>query len=101
MIRRKSHGMRDYIIRASEKPTADLICKLDFHHFAVGEDFISPADESMKSVLGQEFDVTVDWNMRKGLSAQLGVYVFLPTEDWQGSESDMGTFFYLILQANI
>lgn len=97
----KSHGMRDFIIRSSFQPMENLTCKLDFHHFAVGESFVSRADASDANVLGQELDVSVDWEMRKGLSAQLGADIFQPSEDWKGRGANIGTFAYLMLLAKI
>jgi hypothetical protein len=93
----KSHGMREIILRMRGNATKDITCKLDVHHFMVGEDFESRKDASMANVLGQEFDASVNWKMREGLSTQIGYSFFLPSEDWLGSEADMAAFAYCMI----
>ncbi len=97
----KSLGIRDLILRGGFSPAKGLKCQMDAHYFAVEKAFSSSVDGSDADVLGQELDITIKYAIRKGLQCQLGLNLFLPTEDWQGSETDTATLCYLILTAKI
>jgi hypothetical protein len=97
----KDYGLRDIIFRAGFNPLKSLKCKVDIHHFATQFDFPSEVDSSEAKELGWETDITLDYDLHKGLKARLGYDFFLPTEDWQGAGADRATFVYLELTGTL
>lgn len=97
----KSFGLQDFILRAGFNPLKGLSCKIDLHHFAVQKPFPSEVDGASAYTLGQELDATVKYAIRKGLKAELGIDLFWPTKDWQGSGRDLSTFVFMVLTAKL
>lgn len=94
----KSYGLRDLIFRAGISPLKKLSVNLDLHHFSVQKAFSSEVDGSPAHSLGMELDTTTKYTIRKNVQTQVGIDFFWPTEDWQGPDSDMSTFIYVVMQ---
>lgn len=97
----KALGIRDLIVRTGIAPFKNLLCKLDLHRFSVQEAFISLDDGSDAHLLGYEIDTNFKYQIHAGLRAELGIDFFIPSKDWQGPESDVSTFQYLVLSATL
>lgn len=97
----KSLGLHDIFLKGGMNLTNKLAGRLYLHNFTVQESFISQKDNSDANSLGQELDTQLIYNIRKGLTAELGVDFFVPSEDWKGSSPDHATFIYLVLTARI
>jgi len=97
----KANGLRDYMLRAGLEPLRNLSVAVDFHHFMVQEAFPSKLDGSGTNTLGQELDILAAWQARKGLTPQLGLDFFCPTEEWKGEDAKPAFFVYLVLTAQI
>ncbi|OGL42239.1 MAG: hypothetical protein A2161_06730 [Candidatus Schekmanbacteria bacterium RBG_13_48_7] len=96
----KSKGLQDFIFRAGFSPHKKLVFQLDLHHFQTEKSFESAENGGSSHILGKELDTTLDYKIRKGLTAQFGYDIFWPTEDWQGSDSDASTFCYMSITAS-
>ena len=97
----KSLGIRDLILRYGITPLTNLACTLDLHYFSVAKSFPSAVDSSTAKVLGWELDTTFNYIIHDGLQCLLGIDFFSSTNEWNGSDSDVATFFYLALSASL
>ena len=75
--------------------------KFDYHYFQTEKSFISSVDQTKANKLGQELDITIDYDLQKGLKLQFEFDLFWPSDDWKGANSDLSTFSYITLTATI
>lgn len=104
----KNYGLQDFILRLGFSPLQNLKCKLDLHYFKTefgyhfnDNGYSSIITGNKAKELGWETDITTDWDIKKGLKMRLGYDFFIPSEDWQGEDSDIGTFIYCELTGTI
>lgn len=92
-------GLTDFYFSLSGE-TGYFFAKLDVHFFNTMQDYFIGANETSKAI-GQEIDFTAKRQIYDGLNGQVGLSFFLPSDDWQGEDSDIATWFYFMFTADI
>jgi len=92
-------GLTDLYFNISGN-TGYFQAKVDVHFFNSMKDYFIGANETSKAI-GQEIDFTAKRTIYDGLNGQLGMSFFLPSDDWQGDDSDVATWFYFMITADI
>ncbi|MBU1936182.1 alginate export family protein [bacterium] len=92
-------GLMDGFARFAFNPVTDLTTALDFHHFQNLEEYTA-ADGGTSTALGQEVDLTVKLNYRKGLGIRAGSSIFFASKDWK-PDSDPAIWFYGMITADL
>ncbi len=99
-----SYGLQDLIFQTGANLTDSVSLKADVHYFRTQKAFSLSSVNVQESkpggnFLGVEVDLTFDWLISSNLKAQLGVDLFFPSKDWQGSQADPATFVYSSITA--
>ncbi|MFC1556126.1 hypothetical protein ACFL67_03495 [candidate division KSB1 bacterium] len=91
----KMNGLQDFILRFGFSPVESARTMIDLHKFRFQKAYNSAVDGSAVNNIGYEIDTKTDYTMREGLSMRYGLCLFLPSEDWQGKDTDLSLFSYL------
>jgi hypothetical protein len=97
-------GLLDIFGRMSLTPTDKWWFGFDFHYFRTMEEYFiltEPIGDNTSNAVGSEIDFTTKYNIYENLDAQGGLSIFFPSDDWQGDDSDTGTWFYFMLTAGL
>lgn len=97
----KSKGLQDFIVHIGGYPIEKLKYQVDLHHFSLEKEYVSVKDGKSAHNLGFEIDSQLKCIIRKGLTGEIGIDMFIPDPDWKDKPGDISTLIYLVLTASI
>ncbi len=88
-------GITDIFFKLSAMPMPGTYLALTFHNFATGQDYDSVVDGEEVTALGNELDIDLKMHLKKNLALMAGMGMFMPAEEWKGSDADNAMWYYL------
>lgn len=96
----KNAGLIDTYFKSSFEIKDKLTLKLDYHYFALQNNYISN-NETIDKYLGSEFDITAKYSISKEMTLDFGYSIMLATESMEvikgGDSSIPGHFAFIML----
>ncbi len=92
-LENNARGLMDIYGSLSGKPTENTYGKLDFHLFSTMQDYEVNGEES-KSI-GTELDIILGCNAVASSDIQVGISMFMGSEDWIGEDADNAMWYYI------
>lgn len=95
----EDHGLIDLILRGRLDPAPGWSLAMDIHYFRAARSYIGTAGISARDI-GVEIDLSATTSRIAGINWSSGMSLFIPTEDWAGSASETGLWFYTMATIN-
>ncbi|MBZ0263674.1 alginate export family protein [bacterium] len=95
----KEKGLRDLFGGLKITPMEDAHVMIAVHNFATSTDYQSViAANGKTSAIGNEIDLVADFKLKENLGVAAGYSMFMPSENWKGSNADYSHWMWLQLQ---
>lgn len=94
-INSTTSGLVDIMLRGKLNPVDGWTVKGDFHIFSSAVERNASGDKG----IGSEFDLTVSTSNISGVKFDAGFSMFMPHEEWVGSDAETALWYYLMMTA--